>query len=134
MTDHKDDKQKTPSKMSFKEQILAELEKANQIRKEKEEELHQQGLREDELRQKEIEVQKATQRTAELYHEYQKEAESQTVKDSESLTIGETQPQIVPLSANHLVAEAIEVSEIESTESFSENNSLEEDSGSESYA
>lgn len=77
MTNHKDDEQNLQSTMGFKEQILAELEKANQIRKEKEEELLQQGLAEDEFRKKEQEAREAAQRTAQLYHDYQKET-SQT--------------------------------------------------------
>lgn len=59
--------------MSFKEHILAELEKANQIRKEKEEELLKQDLEEEEFRIKEKEAQEAARRTLELYREYQKE-------------------------------------------------------------
>ncbi|ELY5747729.1 endolytic transglycosylase MltG [Streptococcus iniae] len=77
MTNHKDDEQNRQSTMGFKEQILAELEKANQIRKEKEEELLQQGLAGDEFRKKEQEVREAAQKTAQLYQDYQKET-SQT--------------------------------------------------------
>lgn len=48
MTDFKDDEYKNQQR-SFKEQILAELEKANQIRKEKEEELFQKNKRQKKL-------------------------------------------------------------------------------------
>lgn len=62
MTDFKDDEYKNQQR-SFKEQILAELEKANQIRKEKEEELFQ----------KEQEAKEAARRTAQLYAEYKRQ-------------------------------------------------------------
>lgn len=52
LTDFKD-KDQQDQQRSFKEQILAELEKANQIRKEKEEELFQ----------KELEAKEAARRT-----------------------------------------------------------------------
>ncbi|KHD45785.1 endolytic transglycosylase MltG [Streptococcus hongkongensis] len=95
MTDHKDDEQPSQAKFSFKEQILAELEKANQIRKEKEEELHQKGLREDEVQQKEIEARQAARRTAELYYKYQKETESQPVSpNNEQTPIGDGQEKV----------------------------------------
>ncbi|EHI70222.1 YceG family protein [Streptococcus ictaluri 707-05] len=63
MTDFKDDEQSAQQQKSFKEQILAELEKANQIRKEKEEELYQ----------KELEAKEAARRTAHLYAEYKRQ-------------------------------------------------------------
>lgn len=101
MTDLRDDEQNGQRKLSFKEQILAELEKANQIRKEKEEELIRQDLKEEELRLKEEEVKAAAKRTTELYREYNNSVfESQTIESyldkskndnstyqSESLTI-----------------------------------------------
>ncbi|MEE3741912.1 endolytic transglycosylase MltG [Streptococcus dysgalactiae] len=62
LTDFKDDDYKNQQR-SFKEQILAELEKANQIRKEKEEELFQ----------KEQEAKEAARRTAQLYAEYKRQ-------------------------------------------------------------
>lgn len=62
MTDFKD-KDQQDQQRSFKEQILAELEKANQIRKEKEEELFQ----------KELEAKEAARRTAQLYAEYKRQ-------------------------------------------------------------
>lgn len=62
LTDFKDDEYKNQQR-SFKEQILAELEKANQIRKEKEEELFQ----------KEQEAKEAARRTAQLYAEYKRQ-------------------------------------------------------------
>lgn len=120
MTDHKDDEQKTPSKMSFKEQILAELEKANQIRKEKEEELHQQGLRKEELRQKQIEAQEAARRTIELYHEYQKETESQKVEENESIISELSRQKIAPLTDNQVQTEEVENSTAESAKIFTE--------------
>lgn len=63
MTDFKDDEQRRQQQKSFKEKILAELEKANQIRKEKEEELFK----------KDLEVQEAARRTAQLYAEYKRQ-------------------------------------------------------------
>ncbi|HEQ9727651.1 TPA: endolytic transglycosylase MltG [Streptococcus pyogenes] len=62
LTDFKD-KDQQDQQRSFKEQILAELEKANQIRKEKEEELFQ----------KELEAKEAARRTAQLYAEYKRQ-------------------------------------------------------------
>ncbi|MGT2933191.1 endolytic transglycosylase MltG [Streptococcus catagoni] len=73
MTDFRDDERKAQQKLSFKEQILAELERANHIRKEKEEELLRQDLKEEELRLKQIEAREAAQKTVQLYKEYQQE-------------------------------------------------------------
>ncbi|MGG6817776.1 UNVERIFIED_CONTAM: endolytic transglycosylase MltG [Streptococcus canis] len=81
LTDFKDDEQQNQQR-SFKEQILAELEKANQIRKEKEEELFQ----------KELEAKEAARRTAQLYAEYKrqdflkKKAETSNTATDEKLT------------------------------------------------
>ncbi len=62
MTDFKDDGQKE-QKRSFKEQIFAELEKANQIRKAKEEALFQ----------KELEEKESDRRMARLYADYKRQ-------------------------------------------------------------
>lgn len=62
MTDFNDDKQKSHKK-SFKEQILAELEEANRLRKK----------REAELQQKEIEAKEAAENTARLLAKYEAE-------------------------------------------------------------
>lgn len=62
MTDYNDDKQNTQKK-SFKEQILAELEEANKLRKQ----------REKELLQKELEAKEAAKKTAALLAEYEAE-------------------------------------------------------------
>ncbi|MBM9834884.1 aminodeoxychorismate lyase, partial [Enterococcus faecalis] len=59
MTEFNDDKPKTQKEKSFKEQILAELEEANRLRK-------QHDL---ELRQKEKEAEEFARRTAELMAE-----------------------------------------------------------------
>ncbi|MGT2926047.1 endolytic transglycosylase MltG [Streptococcus cuniculipharyngis] len=56
-------KPKTPTGQSFKEQILAELEEANRLRK----------LREEELYQKKLEAEAAAKRTAELLAEYEEQ-------------------------------------------------------------
>lgn len=99
MTDVKDDGQKTQKTMSFKEHILAELEKANQIRKEKEEELLKQGLEEEELRIKEKEAQEAAKRTLELYREYQEEdlksRQAQVYDDNQEKLVNETRSEEV---------------------------------------
>ena len=63
MTEFNDDKPKTQKEKSFKEQILAELEEANRLRK-------QHDL---ELRQKEKEAEEFARRTAELTAEYEAE-------------------------------------------------------------
>ncbi|MGT2887782.1 endolytic transglycosylase MltG [Streptococcus didelphis] len=84
MTDFKDDKQKIQKNLSFKEQILAELEKANQIRKEKEEALLQEGLKEEEFQQKEQEAQEAARRTVDLYKKYKEETVKSTARDEET--------------------------------------------------
>ncbi|WP_455679619.1 endolytic transglycosylase MltG [Streptococcus sp.] len=63
MTEFNDDKPKTQKEKSFKEQILAELEEANRLRK-------QHDL---ELRQKEKEAEEFARRTAELMAEYEAE-------------------------------------------------------------
>lgn len=63
MTEFNDDKPKTQKEKSFKEQILAELEEANRLRK-------QHDL---ELRQKEKETEEFARRTAELTAEYEAE-------------------------------------------------------------
>lgn len=62
MTDFNDDKQKSHKK-SFKEQILADLEEANRLRKK----------REAELQQKEIEAKEAAENTARLLAKYEAE-------------------------------------------------------------
>nr|WP_253896417.1 hypothetical protein [Streptococcus gallolyticus] len=63
MTEFNDDKPKTQKEKSFKEQILAELEEANRLRK-------QHDL---ELQQKEKEAEAFARRTAELMAEYEAE-------------------------------------------------------------
>ncbi|SDP00359.1 UPF0755 protein [Streptococcus equinus] len=63
MTEFNDDKPKTRKEKSFKEQILAELEEANRLRK-------QHDL---ELRQKEKEAEEFARRTAQLMAEYEAE-------------------------------------------------------------
>ena len=63
MTEFNDDKPETQKEKSFKEQILAELEEANRLRK-------QHDL---ELRQKEKEAEEFARRTAELTAEYEAE-------------------------------------------------------------
>ncbi|EFR43870.1 endolytic transglycosylase MltG [Streptococcus pseudoporcinus] len=73
MTDIKDDGQQSQKEKSFKEHILAELEKANQIRKEKEEELLHQDLKAEDIKEKEREVAEARQKTVALYKDYQDE-------------------------------------------------------------
>ena len=60
MTELNDDKPKTQKEKSFKEQILAELEEANRLRKQ----------HEIELRQKEKEAEEFARRTAQLKAEY----------------------------------------------------------------
>ena len=57
MTELNDDKLKTQKEKSFKEQILAELEEANRLRKQ----------HEIELRQKEKEAEEFARRTAQLW-------------------------------------------------------------------
>lgn len=82
MTDFKDDEQRRQQQKSFKEKILAELEKANQIRKEKEEELFK----------KDLEVQEAARRTAQLYAEYKRqEALSNNPKQASSDVVAASQ-------------------------------------------
>lgn len=63
MTELNDDKPKTQKEKSFKEQILAELEEANRLRKQ----------HEIELRQKEKEAEEFARRTAQLMAEYEAE-------------------------------------------------------------
>lgn len=63
MTEFNDDKPKTQKEKSFKEQILAELEEANRLRKQ----------HEIELRQKEKEAEEFARRTAQLKAEYEAE-------------------------------------------------------------
>lgn len=63
MTELNDDKPKTQKEKSFKEQILAELEEANRLRKQ----------HEIELRQKEKEAEEFARRTAQLKAEYEAE-------------------------------------------------------------
>lgn len=63
MTELNDDKLKTQKEKSFKEQILAELEEANRLRKQ----------HEIELRQKEKEAEEFARRTAQLMAEYEAE-------------------------------------------------------------
>ena len=63
MTEFNDDKPKTQKEKSFKEQILAELEEANRLRK-------QHDL---ELQQKEKEAEEFARKTAELMAEYEAE-------------------------------------------------------------
>jgi UPF0755 protein len=63
LTELNDDKLKTQKEKSFKEQILAELEEANRLRKQ----------HEIELRQKEKEAEEFARRTAELMAEYEAE-------------------------------------------------------------
>ncbi|EGJ28097.1 endolytic transglycosylase MltG [Streptococcus porcinus] len=85
MTDIKDHGQQSQKEKSFKEHILAELEKANQIRKEKEEELLHQDLKAEEIKQKEREVAEARQKTVALYKDYQDEiARSSAPSETES--------------------------------------------------
>lgn len=82
MANFNDDEQTSQSQLSFKEQILAELEKANRIRKEKEKALRQEGLKEEELREKEREAQVATQETVRLYQQYQSQLKEQQVPEA----------------------------------------------------
>ncbi|MGT2728989.1 endolytic transglycosylase MltG [Streptococcus phocae subsp. salmonis] len=82
LTDLKDNEQKQREK-SFKAQILAELEQANQIRKQKEEELFQ----------KQLEATEAAQKTAQLYEKYQRQESSEMPLEA---TIGDTIPTEEP--------------------------------------
>ncbi|EHJ55639.1 hypothetical protein HMPREF9318_01160 [Streptococcus urinalis FB127-CNA-2] len=63
MTDLKDQESKSQGGRSFKEQILAELEEANRLRK----------IREEELFQKEQEAKELAQKTAQLMAEYEEQ-------------------------------------------------------------
>lgn len=69
MTEFNDDQHSNHDQKSFKEQILAELEEANRLRK----------LREEELYQKEQEAKEAARRTAQLMADY----EAQRLKDEQ---------------------------------------------------
>lgn len=130
MTDFKDDGQESQKKMSFKEHILAELEKANQIRKEKEEELLQQDLKAEELKMKEREAEEARQKTVALYNDYQEEmaksAENSQDSVHESELETETQSELdaneslLGFEESSISSESggLETSEIDGSEEF----------------
>lgn len=81
MTDN--DKPKAHTGRSFKEQILAELEEANRLRK----------LREEELRQKQLEAEEAAQRTAQLLAEYEEQKRLEELRTTEEREKLERQAQ-----------------------------------------
>lgn len=112
MTDN--DKPKAQTERSFKEQILAELEEANRLRK----------LREEELRQKQMEAEEAAQRTAQLLAEYEEQKRLEELRVTEERARLERQAQealeeirvekllvdqeIEPVRANQDLSETVE--------------------------
>ncbi|TWS94881.1 endolytic transglycosylase MltG [Streptococcus sp. sy018] len=81
MTDN--DKPKAQTGRSFKEQILAELEEANRLRK----------IREEELRQKQLEAEEAAKRTAQLLAEYEEQKRLEELRTTEEREELERQAQ-----------------------------------------
>ncbi|MGY3780520.1 endolytic transglycosylase MltG [Streptococcus gallolyticus] len=94
MTEFNDDKPKTQKEKSFKEQILAELEEANRLRK-------QHDL---ELQQKEKEAEEFARKTAELMAEY--EAEEQ--KERQEVEIREEKRRLEEKAQTALAENQIE--------------------------
>ncbi len=94
MTEFNDDKPKTQKEKSFKEQILAELEEANRLRK-------QHDL---ELQQKEREAEEFARKTAELMAEY----EAEERKERQEAEIREEKRRIEEKAQNALAENQIE--------------------------